>query len=447
MILYTKFVIKGGIRMFKNLEQILLKVINPVAQKLSANQSLAAISAGFVKMMPVTLGMVVFSIIGNLPISGFAEWLTKIGLKESMDAVLGASTNIMALYLSFSIAYSFTLKRQQSAITAGFLSMAGFILLMPQIIVLKEESVSALSMSYLGSSGTFVALVIALMVGHLYCFLCEKGLKISFPKSVPSMVSESLEPVIISIIICSLLVIIRIIFVFTPYGNIHDFISKIISTPLLAIGTSIPALLFMLFLGNVFWFFGIHPTTILGTLSPVVYMMAVDNITKFQTGEPMIYVTPLLVYMIAGIGGNGNTLGLIISMIGAKSQRYKSMFKLAIIPHIFNINEPLIFGMPVMLNPIFFIPMTFNCVVSGILAWVYLTYIPITYNPLMGFLPWTTPVFISYFLSGGLVLLGLVIILIIVNTLMYYPFFKIADKKALEEERLAKEEASHEQII
>ena len=163
-------------------------------------------------------------------------------------------------------------------------------------------------------------------------------------------------------------------------------------------------------------------------------MMMLDNIDKFGNGKEMLYVLPLLVYLIAGIGGNGNTLGLLISMISAKSKRYKQMFKLAFVPHIFNINEPLIFGMPIILNPFFFIPMTVNCVISGIIAWIYLSVVPFTYNPMMELLPWTTPVFVKYFLSGGIALLVLVLILVAVNTIIYYPFFKMADNEALKEE-------------
>lgn len=420
--------------MFEKLENGLTKIVNPIAQKLSKNQSLNAVSAGFLKLMPITLGLVIFSIIGNLPITGFTDWLAEIGVKGSIDAALGASTNVISLYVSFSIAYCFTLKRGQSAITSGFISMAGFILLMPQTVTIQEESAAALSLSYLGSSGIVVALIIALIVGHMYCFLCEKGIMFKMPTSVPPMVTESLEPVFVAIAVFCLLVLLRIGFSFTIYGNIHDFISKVISTPLLAIGTSIPALLLILFLSNVFWFFGIHPTTIQGPVSTVLYVMMMDNIDKFQQGQTMLYVIPLLVYLISGLGGNGNTLGLLISMFTAKSKRYKSMLKLALVPHIFNINEPLIFGMPVMLNPIFFIPMTCTCVISGVIAWIYLSIVPLTYNPMMELLPWTTPVLVKYFLAGGIILLVLILILLVINTLIYFPFFKIADRKAFAEE-------------
>lgn len=420
--------------MFEKLEQGLQKVVNPVAQKLSNNQSLKAVSAGFVKLMPITLGLIIFSIIGNLPITGFTDWLTEIGVMESINAALTASTSIISIYVVFAIAYNFSVNRNQSGITAGFIALAGFVLLMPQSVTVGKETVAALPISYLGSSGIVLALIVSLCIGHLYCFLCEKNVTFKMPSSVPPMVSESLEPIFVAMIIFGLLFAVRVGFAFTEFKNVPDFVSQTVSKPLLAIGTSIPALIFVLFISNVFWWFGIHPQTIQGPVSSVLYMMMLDNIDKFGSGQEMLYVLPLLVYLIAGIGGNGNTLGLLISMISAKSKRYKQMFKLALVPHIFNINEPLIFGMPIILNPYFFIPMTVNCVISGIISWIYLSIVPFTYNPMMELLPWTTPVFIKYFLSGGIALFVLVIILVVVNTLIYYPFFKMADKEALKEE-------------
>lgn len=420
--------------MFEKLEKGLQKIVNPMAQKLSDNQSLKAVSAGFVKLMPITLGLVVFSIIGNLPITGFTDWLTDVGLMDSINAALTASTSIISIYVVFAIAYNFANNRNQSGITAGFISLAGFVLLIPQTVQAGKETVSALPISYMGSSGIVLALIISICVGHLYCYLCEKNVTFKMPSSVPPMVSESLEPIFVAMIIFGLLFIVRVGFSFTEFKNAADFVSKIVSKPLLAIGTSIPSLIFVLFVSNVFWWFGIHPQTIQGPVSSVLYMMMLDNIDKFGNGKEMLYVLPLLVYLIAGIGGNGNTLGLLISMISAKSKRYKQMFKLALVPHIFNINEPLIFGMPIILNPFFFIPMTVNCVISGIIAWIYLSVVPFTYNPMMELLPWTTPVFVKYFLSGGIALLVLVLILVAVNTIIYYPFFKMADNEALKEE-------------
>lgn len=187
--------------MFEKLEKGLQKIVNPMAQKLSDNQSLKAVSAGFVKLMPITLGLVVFSIIGNLPITGFTDWLTDVGLMDSINAALTASTSIISIYVVFAIAYNFANNRNQSGITAGFISLAGFVLLIPQTVQAGKETVSALPISYMGSSGIVLALIISICVGHLYCYLCEKNVTFKMPSSVPPMVSESLEPIFVAMII------------------------------------------------------------------------------------------------------------------------------------------------------------------------------------------------------------------------------------------------------
>lgn len=143
-----------------------------------------------------------------------------------------------------------------------------------------------------------------------------------------------------------------------------------------------------------------------------------------------------------GFGGQGATLGLVISMIRAKSERYREMFKLTSIPSLFNINEPLIFGMPIILNPLFFIPMAIGPLVMGLAAWGMASLVDLTnYNPTIAF-PWTTPAPITMFFRGGLTLLLISIVSLAISVVIWYPFFKIADKKALAEEAQSAETKS-----
>lgn len=389
---------------------------------------------------PITLGVAVFAIIGNMPISAWTDWLTANGIKESFDAALGASTNVLSLYIAFSIAFSLAKNKKYNGMTAGFLSLASFIILMPQtvqgpMVDGKDTIVNALATSFLGADGMVVALMVALLTSHLFCWLTSKGITFKMPDSVPPMVNESLSPVFVAMIMIGLVLGVRIGFSLSEYGSIFACITQLISIPLLKIGASVPSVLLILFLANLVWFFGIHPNTIQGPATPLFMMILLSNIEAFKVGKELPYFTLAVVSACAAMGGNGNTLGLICSMFTAKSKRYKSMLKLAIIPNLFNINEPLIFGMPLMLNPIFFIPMTLSCVVMGLIGLVGAQIISLTYNPLMGLLPWTTPFFVKYILAGGIPLLLLVLVALAANTLLYFPFFKMADKIALAEEK------------
>ena len=147
-------------------------------------------------------------------------------------------------------------------------------------------------------------------------------------------------------------------------------------------------------------------------------------------------------------GGSGATLGMIIAiyLVARKDKQQFQIAKLATAPGLFNINEPLIFGMPVMLNPVFFIPMVFCNVVMGLIGLFATKIFTFTFNPAMSLLPWTTPFFVKALLAGGVSLLVMVLILLAVNTIMYYPFFKIADKKACEEEAAARLEKEGELV-
>lgn len=421
--------------MFNKFEEKLMGILQPIAQKVNANQTLRAIAEGFLRTTPITIGVAFFAIIGTMPIPSYTNWLETIGLKEVFDAVLGASTNVLSLYVSFSIAYCLAKNKKQNGLTAGFLSMASFIILMPQTIEGKEGPISGLATSYLGADGMVVALIISLLVGHLFCFLMEKNITFKMPESVPSMVSESLSPVFSAMIIFGSIVSLRIIFFFTSYKTIFAAIHQIISIPLMNVGASVPVVLFILFLANFLWFFGIHPNTIQGPATPILTMALVANIQAYQNHEPLPYLTLAIAGACASLGGNGNTLGLLISMFTAKSKRYKSMLKLSFIPNLFNINEPLIFGMPIMLNPIFFIPMTLSSVLMGTIGYIGAKLITVAYNPLMGLLPWTTPFFVKFLLAGGIPLLMIIFVALAANTALYFPFFKLADRQAVEEEK------------
>lgn len=430
----------------KKLEMLLDRFIGPIAQKMSDSDTIQAVAEGFMRTGPITFGIALFAILGNLPIDSYTTWLNEVGLKVHFDAVLNASMNIIALYVVFSVGYCFAKRKNQGAIACGFLSLLSFLIIMPQTVVGKEGDVTAFAIKYLGGSGILVGLIIALLVGYIYVFLCKKGLSFKMPEGVPPMVSESLSPMFIAMIIVTIAFLIRVGFAFTPYINAFDFFEQTIGGVILKFGLSVPTIFLLYFVANLLWFFGIHPNTVYGPFTPLAMTIMMTNIADLQAGNPITYATLSLVSIFAAFGGNGNTLGLCISMLTAKSQRYKKMLKLAFLPNIFNINEPLIFGMPVMLNPIFFIPMVFTNVVLGLLGLFATTIFEFAYNPTMALLPWTTPIFVRALLAGGISLLIMILILLVVNTVMYYPFFRIADKKAVEEERAAMEASLHEAV-
>ena len=423
----------------EKLEKFLRKFIAPVANFMSNNDTIQSVAEGFMRTGPITFGVCLFIILGNLPFTGYTNWLTSIGLKEHLDAVQNASLNLLGLYISFTVAYSFAKRKNDNAISSGLLAVLSFLIVIPQTVKGAEGSITAFNIEYFSGTGILVALILSTLVANLYHYLSGKGLKFNMPQGVPPMVSESFEPIFISMIVVLAAFLIRVGFGYTPYGNLISFFDKTIGAFIIKIGLSLPTIFLIYFLANLLWFFGIHPNTIYSAFVPLQMTLVLTNIADVQAGRPMTYLTLTLVSMFASFGGNGNTIGLCLAMFTAKSKRYKNMLKLSFIPNLFNINEPLIFGMPIMLNPIFFIPMVFCNVVMGLIGLVATKLFTFTYNPAMSLLPWTTPFFVKAFLAGGVSLLLMVLFLLAVNTLMYYPFFKIADNKAYEEEQAALE--------
>ncbi|MCR1946549.1 PTS transporter subunit EIIC [Erysipelatoclostridium ramosum] len=422
----------------EKLEKLLNRFIGPIAKKMSENDTIQSVAEGFMRTGPVTFGVCIFVILGNLPFTGYSDWLTNVGLKVHFDAISNASLNILALYVSFTVAHSFAKRKGDNALSCGILSLLSFLIIIPQTVAGVEGDITAFDITYLGGTGILVALIFAIIVGHLFHYLAGKGLKFKMPEGVPPMVSESFEPIFISMIIVTFAFVVRVGFGYTPFGNFLSFFDQTIGAFIIKIGLSLPTIFLLYFVANLLWFFGIHPNTVYSAFVPLQMTLIMTNIADAQAGKPLTYLTITLVSLFASFGGNGNTLGLCLSMFTARSERYKKMLKLAFIPNLFNINEPLIFGMPVMLNPVFFIPMVFCNVVMGFIGLFATQIFTFTYNPAMSLLPWTTPFFVKAFLAGGISLLIMVLILLVVNTLMYYPFFRIADKKAYEEEQLAK---------
>lgn len=262
------------------------------------------------------------------------------------------------------------------------------------------------------------------------------------PDTVPTNVSESLSPAILSGVILAIFFIVRVAFAYTPFGNIFAFITTLIQAPLQALTASPIAIILIFTIANMLWFFGIHPNMVYGVVMPTMTANMLANMVAYQQHQELPYLAMAIVSFVCGnaFGGQGSTYGLVISMFTAKSERYKQLSKLAGPPVIFNVNEPLVFGMPLMLNPFFFIPMIASPLLMGSIAWGMLSVLDFSkYNPLIS-LPWTTPAPIVMALKGGGNYLLIFVVLLVVNIVIWFPFFKMADKKEVAMEQQAAQE-------
>ncbi|MEB8763694.1 PTS transporter subunit EIIC, partial [Bacillus cereus] len=369
------------------------------------------------------------------------SFATPSGLYTHMQDMISATLSLLAVYMVVIIAYSYAKEEGMNGMTAAVIALGSFLCLMPMSIKVGEEQIPAILNQYLGSDGIFVAMFVGVFTSKLYCSLKRKNIGVKLPESVPPMVADAINPVFISIIIFTLIFFIRVIFGYTPYENIFNFVSQVISLPVKVIGSSVWSVIAIFTFMNICWFFGLHPAPIINVWYSATAPLFTAAITAFASGTPFSeipYLAFTLMHFAVVIGGTGNTLGLAINLLFAKSEQYKSLGKIGIVPNIFNINEPIVFGLPLVLNPIYFVPLVTSSIVGGLIGIVFLklTGILSNFNPLIE-LPWVTPAPFAAYISGGWLLLIMTVLIIISQILLYYPFFKMGDKKAYEAEQQA----------
>ena len=427
----------------KKFQLLMEKFVDPLAKKLNESKIVKALSMGLMATIPITIGVAAICVLTALPIPGWTEFLESTGLKQMGLEVTQATLSMLAIYMVFSISYSYGKNDNENGLTVGLISVASFLILIPQFISVEGGSITALESRFLGSDGMFVGMLVAIITAILYCKLIKLNIKLSFPDTVPNMVSDSLSPIFVSMILLTLMSVVKYICFITPYGNIFEIINAFIGAPIMKLGASPISFIALFTFTSFMWFFGVHPSPITSVFTPVIIIVMTANVQAYLMGEALPYLECAIVFMCLKMSGTGNTLGLSLLMTRAKSQRYRTMSGICLIPNLFNINEPVIFGMPCVLNPLMTLPMILATLLPGLIGLVASHFITFSLNPTIS-MPWVTPTFITAFMQGGWQLLLLICFCFVITTVVYYPFFKIADNKAYEEEKLGQLEVKED---
>lgn len=417
------------------IQKALEKTLVPISEKLGNNKMLQAVSAGMMLTLPLTLGASVFLVLGSFPVPIVSQWLNDVGIAPHLNAIAGGTLSALALFVSFTVAYNYARIENSNSIIAAIFSLSTFLILSPQTIGSGDTAVQGFILTNLGSTGLFVALFVSLFVSKIYVSLTKNGkLLLKLPDTVPPMVSQSIEPLFVGLVIYAIAFVIRLSLSFTTFGDVFSFVNQVIAAPLTSIGGSIPALLLVYVLGNLFFFFGLHPAAIYGILQPIIFNMTLITVDNMNNGDKLQYLENLVTYDFINNDGTGSTLSLILAiLIFCKSKRYRTFSKIAIGPNLFNINEPVIFGLPVMFNPILAIPFVFSSLISGLIGFsaVKIGFLT-TYNANISLsLPWTLPKFISSFFIYGWQGVALRLFILVILIFVYLPFCKILDRNEL----------------
>lgn len=413
------------------------KIFNPLAQKVGANKVLQAVAQGCLATVPITIGIALVSILVNINVGGWGTFLESSGLYRAGQEAIGVTMSLLAVYLLVTISYSYSKIRGYHNLIATVLSMAVFLIQVPSTLSIGEDqSVMALASDYLGSNGIFVAILISVITTAAYCALMDKGIKLKLPESVPPMVADAISACIPSIILITAAVLIKLGFSHTPFENLFSLIATMIQTPFMRFGTSPLAFIIFTVFCNLLWFCGIHPSAITSVYTPVIIGAIIANTEAFASGSPLPYASIIVVYLVCSIGGNGCTLGFCGSLFFARSEKLKALRKVVVIPNIFNINEPIIFGVPLMLNPYYFLPMLLTPLVNGFLGWGIFSIFHMSLNPtfVLGF-PWVTPGIIVDFFVGGVLLAIIWILCVFLDFVIYLPFTMMDNKAQLRQEQ------------
>lgn len=426
---------------FDKIQNIMDKTIAPVASKVADSKMLDALMGGMMCTLPMTLGVSVIAILINFPIPGFSDWVVSSGLMATGNSILTVTMNMMGIYISFFIGLRWGKVCGLSGYTGGIVSGAVFLAFMPQQSFEDIPMASFINTSYMGSNGIFVAILLGLIVPKVTAILMSK-LEIKLPDMVPPMVADSLSPMFAAIVLFTAVWFAKWGLSFTPWGNLFDMINTLIGTPVTMVGASPLAYIIVCSLQSIFWFFGVHPNVMLNFYAPVIMACSAANTEAIIAGEALPYGAWAVVALGTAIGGQANALGISISLLFTKSERFKAIRGIALVPSLFNISEPLMFGLPVVLNPTYFIPFVLNIPVCAIVVQaLYDLGLGAAFNPTIQ-LPWVLPQPVIAFMQGGIGCLVISVAVLVVSVLMYTPFTLMADRQALREEQAALEESA-----
>ncbi|GEO57127.1 PTS sugar transporter subunit IIC [Companilactobacillus bobalius] len=419
--------------MFNKFKIFLSNVLGPLSSKFGNNKVIQAVVQGCIDTVPVTIGVSLITILINLPISSWKHFLLATNIYNAGQQATNVTLSLLPIYLIVTVSNAYSQKIGMKGMSGVVISIASFLILIPSQLKVGKNTITALTDSYLGSKGIFLAMVVGILITYLYGKLMHSKLRINLPDSVPPMVANSLASSIPAVVILSSVFVIKVLFLFTSKGNLFDSFNAIIQTPLMTLGTSPAAYILFSLICNLLWFFGVHPASLTGFYTPVVISAIVANMQAFNTGKALPYGAFMVVYLVANLGGFGGTLGFCCSLLLAKSKKYKELRKVLIIPNLFNINEPIIFGVPLVMNPVYFLPMILSQPVAALIGWGIYNVVKFNINPAfqLGF-PWVTPPIITAFAEGGIIFALIIIFAVAIHFVFYYPFFKYDDNKAFE---------------
>ncbi len=424
-------------KLYDSLIRFVEQTLGPIAGKLGSQRHITALRDGFLVAMPFIIVGSFILIFANPPFAADTTnafgrlWLDFVAEhRPTIVMPWTMSMGIMSLFITMGVAHSLAKSYKMDPLGAAALSAMTFLL------VAAPEKGWALPLNHFGGTGIFTALLSAYFSVELTRFLKERNITIRMPEQVPPAIAASFA-LLIPVLAIFLTAYPLSLYLQSSFEmQIPDAVMKLFS-PLVSASNSLPAILGALLLCQLLWFAGIHGANIVvGILSPIFLTNIAGNAAAYAAGEPLpnLFTQAFWDFYIF-IGGAGATLALVILMCFSKAAHLRSVGRMSALPGLFQINEPVMFGAPVVMNATLFLPFVLAPVANAVIAYVAVNTGLV--DKAIAVTPWTTPALIGAAWGAGWAFKASILtaVLMAVDVMIYLPFFKVYEKQLLAEEQ------------
>lgn len=414
-----------------------IEKMNPYFEAVARNKYLKAIKDGFISAMPIILFSSIFMLIAYVPnIFGF-YWSKTV--EDFLMKPYNYSMGVLGLVVAGTTCYNLTkslnrdmpVDNQINAISTMMCSMIGF------MVVAVDSIKDGFASGYMGSKGLLTAFLVAFFTANIYKFCIKRNITIKMPDAVPPNISQTFKDVI-PFAACILILTIFDFFFRKQFDICFAQAVIQVFQPLFTAADGYVGLAIIYGAMAMFWFVGIQgPSIVEPAVSAIYYVNIANNLQLYQAGNHAANIlTPGVQQFVATLGGTGATLMITLMFaFMAKSKELKAIGRASSIPVLFGVNEPILFGAPLILNPVFFVPFICAPILNVWLFKIFVDYLGM--NSFLYILPWTTPGPLGLFLGCGMAIKALIlaILLLVMDFVVYYPFFKVYDHEKCEEEK------------
>lgn len=408
-----------------------------MATKLSdvvgGNIYLRSISKGVMPNLPIIIIGSFASLFVGLPIPFWQSFIQSAGLVTILNMVVAATTNMLGVYFTYGIAKAYAKNLELQADLVPILAIVAYLTLSP--LADPEASSANFAYTYLGTKGMIVGIFVAIFTVKIFKAIVDAKIVIKMPEGTPDYVSNSFVSLIPGFVVIIVAMVVRALFGLTPWGNIFDCLYNLLQIPLTAImGNNVIAMCIFQLITQLLWVFGVHPGFLASLTGPIMFGLDGMNQAAYAAGEPIPSVIGMAFSYAMTVAVVYPAFAVAVALF-SKSSQLKTVGKISVAPAFLGISEPLIFGVPVVLNPFVAVPWIITPMLNFVLG--YLACSSGLVAKYAGVTVFNFPMVATGLLNGSVSLAIMEVVLFVLDVLVYMPFIRMQDKKYLADEASA----------